>query len=178
MDVRGRQVRCRYACHTATYQVVDRSGKGPVLLAVDRRPPAGVPRGLPERQDADGSLQVEEPVWQFIVVPGATEVRLWRVLAQAGAVVQLYPGCDTYDLEIVVGDRRWDVDVKEHATVEGLLRHIREKPPAARYIVLPESHQGQVHAVREALATYRVLTERELVGQVKGAIARRNRSMP
>ena len=128
MDVRGRLVRCRYVCHTATYQVVDRSGKGPALLAVDQRLPAGVLRGLPERHDAGGSLQAEEPVWQFIVVPGHIEVRLWRVLAKAGAVVQLYPGCDNYDLEIIVGDRRWDVDVKEHATVEGLLRHIREKP--------------------------------------------------
>ena len=67
--------------------------------------------------------------------------------------------------------------MKEHATVEGLLRHIRENPPSARHIVLPDTHAGQIHAVREALPTYTVLTEGQLVSQVKGAVRRRKRSM-
>ncbi|SBT47015.1 restriction endonuclease-related protein [Micromonospora narathiwatensis] len=176
MDVRGQMVRCRYPYHTATYQVTDRGKGGPGLIAVDRRLPAGVGRGLPERYDADGAVQVEEPVWRFVVVPGATELRLARLLTEAGATVRLYPGCDRYDLDIVVGDRRWDVDVKEHATVEGLLRHIGENQPSARHIVLPDTHAGQVHAVREALPTYTILTEGQLVSQVKGAVRRRKRS--
>ncbi|HZN73649.1 MAG TPA: hypothetical protein VFC00_18415 [Micromonosporaceae bacterium] len=176
MDVRERLVRCRYRHHTATYQVTERGKGGPGLIAVDRRLPSGVGHGLPERHNADGAVQVEEPVWRFVVVPGATELRLAGLLTEAGAMVQLYPGCDRYDLDIVVGDRRWDVDVKEHATVEGLLRHIREHPPAARHVVLPDTHAGQVHAVREALPAYTVLTERQLVGQVKGAVRRWKRS--
>lgn len=176
MDVRGRLVRCRYPYHTATYQVVDRGAKGPGLLAVDQRLPAGVSRGLPERQDADGAVQVEEPVWRFIVVPGATELRLSQLLAKVGATVEMYPECDRYDLDIVVGDRRWDVDIKEHATVEGLLRHVRESAPSAQHIVLPDTHEGQVHAVRDALPRYTVLTETQLLGQVKGAVRRRKRS--
>jgi hypothetical protein len=135
-----------------------------------------VGQGLPERQNAEGAVQVEEPVWRFIVVPGATELRLGRLLTKTGATVELYPGCDRYDLDIVVGDRRWDVDVKEHATVEGLLRHIRENPPAARHVLLPDSHSNQVHALRDALSGYTVLTERQLMGQVKGAVRRRKRS--
>lgn len=176
MDVRGRLVRCRYPYHMATYQVAERSGNGPILLAVDQRLPVGVKRGLPERHDADISIQAEEPVWQFIVVPGATEVRLWRLLTEAGAEVELYPGCDTYDLDITVGKRRWDVDVKEHATVEGLLRRIREKPPSARHILMPDTHKGQLHAVEQALPTYRVLAESQLIKQVKNEIRRQKRS--
>jgi hypothetical protein len=173
MDVNEQLVRCRYAYHTATYQVTDRGGNGPGLLAVDQRLPAGVGRRLPQRHDTEGAVQVEEPVWRFVVVPGATEVRLLRLLTAAGATVELYPGFDRYDLDVVVGNRHWEVDVKEHATVEGLLRRLREKPPAASHIVLPDSHCGQAHAVTAALPRYTVLTERQLVRQVKGAVRRR-----
>ncbi|MEV6370134.1 hypothetical protein AB0L86_24925 [Micromonospora musae] len=179
MDVQGRIVRCRYRYHMASYQVTERTkGGGPTLIRVDQRLPAGVVRRLPERRDAEGAVQVEEPVWRFIVVPGATELRLARLLRDDGAGVKLYPGCDRYDLDVVVGDRRWDVDVKEHATVEGLLRHIRTNPPAARYVVLPDTHAGQAHAVRDALARYTVLTERQLLSQVKGTLRRRKGSAP
>jgi hypothetical protein len=177
MDVDDKIVRCRYRFHTATYQVSDRDRGGPALLGTGQRLPAGIQAGLPVRHDADGAVQVDEPAWRFIVVPGATEIRLWRLLRNAGAdLVLLYPCCDRYDLEVTVGDRVWDIDVKEHATVEGLLRRISEKPPAARHIVLPETHAGQRHALQEALPAYRVLTETQLVGQVKAAVRRRKRS--
>jgi hypothetical protein len=177
MDVDDKIVRCRYRYHTASYQVVDRDRRGPALLSSGQRLPAGIAAGLPTRHDAEGAVQVDEPAWRFIVVPGATEVRLWKLLRKAGAdEVLLYPGCDRYDLAISVGDQEWDIDVKEHATVEGLLRRIREKPPAARYIVLPDTHAGQRHALHEALPTYYVLTETQLLGRVKAAVRRRKRS--
>lgn len=175
MHVDGVLVRCRYRYHKADFQITSRQRGGPRLMPVDPESLA-TRRGLPERRDARNALQVEQPVWQFVVVPGATELRLWHQLTQFGANVDLYPRFDRYDLDIGVGSQRWDVDVKEHRTVEGLLRHIGDKPPAARYVVLPETHKGQIHAVRAALDNYTVLTETELVTQVKAALRRQKRS--
>jgi hypothetical protein len=114
-------------------------------------------------------------VWRYIVVPGASELRIAQVLTRAGATVELYPQLDRYDLDIAVEDRHWDVDVKEHATVEGLLRHLRSNPPAARYVVLPSSHQGQIHAITDALPHHFVRTEDALISEVKSALRRSKR---
>jgi restriction endonuclease in pPIWI_RE module len=173
MDVHRTRVRCRYRYHLSTYQVAERGEHGPVLFVVGQQLPAGLPKGLPARQDAAGAVVVDEPVWRFVVVPGATEVRLGERLRKQGAEVLFYPGFDRYDLGITVGDQVWDVDVKEHATVEGLLRHIAEKPPQAKYLVIPDTHGGQVHALVEALSSrYRVLTETDLIAQVTRVLRR------
>jgi hypothetical protein len=135
----------------------------------DRRQP------VPVAQAASGGRQVEEPVWRYVVVPGASELRIARVLTGAGATVELYPQLDRYDLDIAVGDRHWDVDVKEHTTVEGLLRHLRRNPPTARYVVLPSSHQGQQHALTDALPSHQVRTEDSLIREVKNALLQSKR---
>lgn len=178
MRVNGQLLRCRYGHHRASYQIVDPGGGVPRLLIVEQEGPRGRrAKKPPKARAAAGALQVEQPVWQFVVVPGATEIRIFDAVNKPGVKVDLYPGFDRYDLQIIVGEGkdRWDVDVKEHSSVEGLLRHVHEKPPAARFIVLPDTHRGHLHAVTDALPNYTVLLESRLIADVQTARQRSKR---
>jgi hypothetical protein len=172
MDVKERLVRCRYSQHKATFQVVERAKSGVTLSVINASPSSSARPKLPQPRPADDAVQIIEAGWRFIVVPGASELRIYEQLNKPGVSIDLYPGFDAYDMDIRVGDRRWDVDVKEHSTVEGLVRHVREKPPVGRYLVLPHSHAHQVHGARAALDDYTVWTEAELITDVKSALRR------
>lgn len=174
MDVADVIVRCRYTYHPAVFQVVERSRSRPQLIRTNPRP-GKVEGAPPTARPAGSAMQVDDPIWRFIVVPGASELRMARALGKRGADVELFPGFDRYDLDIRVGDRRWQVDVKEHATAEGLLRHLDEKPPKARYVVIPDSHAGQAAVLRAAQDQYEILTETELLTEVSVTVRRERR---
>jgi hypothetical protein len=175
MAVDGLVVTCRYPHHRATFVVLEKPRSAPALTRSnpdgrrDGRPPAAL--------SADNAVQVDDPIWRFTVVPGCTELRIAAVLRRLGAEVDMYPDLDRYDLEVVVGDERWDVDVKEHTTAEGLLRHLEEKPVWARYIVVPRTHAAQKRILVDALPHHTILTEDELVSRVTAAARREKRKV-
>ncbi|MEV0269774.1 hypothetical protein AB0H43_13430 [Hamadaea sp. NPDC050747] len=165
MAVEAHMARCAYRHHRAVFQIVDTPGRLH-LLPTDPdghlRSVAYEPQ-IPAAQPADGAIQVDEPVWRFIVVPGASELRMWTALDGHGVPVVLYPGFDRCDLDIA--DGRWEADVKEHNSVGGLLRHLEDKPLKATHLVLPQSHAGQANGLRGRIPQ-RVLTENELYKEV------------
>jgi hypothetical protein len=168
MRVDGVLVRCAYSPHLTRYQVrlASHDGHPSLLRAADSAP-------APERvQPAAGAVQVETAVWRFITVPGAAELRLASRLRRLGATVVLWPSKDLYDLDVAAGRSQWTVDVKEHASVERLVEKLHAKPPAARTIVLPDSHRGWLHAVEEAMPDREVLMESQLCARVRKAVRR------
>ncbi len=60
--------------------------------------------------------------------------------------------------------------VSEHASLERLVEKLHAKPPAARTIVLPDSHRGWLHAVEDAVPDREVLMESKLYTRVRGAV--------
>lgn len=177
MHLDGEYVRCRYRPHGANYQLKAHGphGQAPALIPVNVAGASQIPKrsevaSIPEARPADGAVRVEFPVWRYITVPGAAELRMFQHLVDLGAEVTLYPGYDRYDLGVTAGHLSITVDVKEHASTEALVRHLREKPPPASHIVLPDAHEGQVHAVRGEMSRYTVWTETRLYAQARSAL--------
>lgn len=169
MHVDGVYVRCRYRPHHAVFQVQTR-GTGrrvPGLIRVDH---TGRGRQIPTARAADGAVQVLTAEWRYVVVPGAAELRLLRDLEKLGATAVLYPDFDRCDLEVTTASRKFTIDVKEHATVEALIRHLKEDPPRAKYIVLPESHADQLAALSDGFGQYVFRSERRLRSEVRNAM--------
>jgi hypothetical protein len=174
MSVDGVVVRCRYMYHSSVFQVLERPRSAPRLQRSNPSPRGGSTT-VPQARSIEGVLQVDAPDWRYIVVPGSSEVRIAGILREKGALVEIYPHLDRFDLAISVGERRWDVDIKEHNTAEGLLRHLVEKPPSARLIVLPASHAPQKAVLEASLLSYTFLTEQELLNEVRSAVRRQQR---
>jgi hypothetical protein len=168
MRADGVLVRCAYGPHLARYQVrlASRNGRPSLLRVSDSAPTPG------QAQSAAGAVRVDTAVWRYITVPGAAELRLADRLRRLGATVVLWPSRDLYDLHIEAGNRSWMVDVKEHATVERLVEKLHARPPAARTIVLPDSHRGWLHAAEAAIPNREVLVESTLCARVRRAVPR------
>jgi hypothetical protein len=174
MRVDSQYVHCLYRPHHAVFQLQPAQARRrtPRLIAVDVSGRARKHLTVPQAQPAEGAVQVELAVWRYITVPGAPELRIFKELIDLGATVVLYPNYDRYDLDIAAGKLHVEVDIKEHATVEALVRHLRDKPPRARHIVLPRTHAAQADAVRDAFPTYVVWTEQQLEAKVRAALRR------
>ena len=169
MTVTGEAVRCRYRPHQAIYQAVPgRTGSPPQLLRTGERVPGSVPQARP----AKGAVCVDPGVWRYIVVPGASELRIAKDLQRLGADVKLWPEMDTYDLRVIAGplDRR--LDVKEYRSARRLIDDLSSKPPRA-VVLLPKSHEHQADLITAALPSVTVITEILLRRHVRLA-ARRN----
>lgn len=169
MAVTGDTVRCRYRPHRAAYQAVPgRAGSPPRLLRTGDRAPGSVPRARP----AGNAVCVDPGVWRFIVVPGASEIRIATELRLLGADVRMWPDMDAYDLHVSAGtlDRR--LDVKEYRSARRLIEDLRSKAPRAA-VLLPKSHEHQADLITAALPSITVITETTLRRQVRQA-ARRN----
>ncbi|MGW8570204.1 pPIWI_RE_Y domain-containing protein [Streptomyces niveus] len=173
MSVAGRTVRCRYRPHTSVFRIV--SGKTslsrPGLTAVDEGPRAARPEARPVRD----AVCLDAGVWRFVVVPGASELRLCRALEEQGAEVRLWPELDSYDLYVLAGEDTFRIDVKEYRSVHRLIADLRAKPPQAR-VLLPRTHEHQLDAVKAALPSLDMTTETRFRAQVRRALKKEGRT--
>ena len=170
MTVTGDQVRCRYRLHQAFYQAVpgQAATSPPRLLRTGDRRTRAVPRPWPARD----AVCVDPGVWRYIVVPGASELRIAAALEKAGAEVRLWPGMDAYDLLVRAGTLERRLDVKEYLSARKLIEDLRDSPPRAE-VLLPATHEHQADLITTALPSLQVVTETALRRQVRQA-ARRN----
>jgi hypothetical protein len=81
-------------------------------------------------------LAVRDGIRQFVTSPGRLEVELDRRLARMGAIVELWPGIDSYDLRITISENNvWAVDVKAWRDGHALGKHLRDK-----HVIAPDPH--------------------------------------
>jgi len=157
------KVRCRYRPHNAVFDLVP--GNRPSLRRRDgaRRPspPAG--------QAAEGAKCVDAGVWRFVVVPGASELRIAAAAERAGAKVSLWPFLDRFDLLVAAGGEKFAVDVKECLSLSALIERLRTRPPSAR-ILLPKSCEWQLETLEDTLPGLAVVTETKFLGQIRSAV--------
>ncbi|MGA4838885.1 hypothetical protein [Streptomyces sp. G45] len=168
MAVTRTTVRCRYRPHAAVYQVPRgrSAGSRPTVKRIDE----GRPRlATPVARPADGCLCVEFGIWRFLVVPGASELRVKRSLEALGAAVELWPERDSYDLRVLAGGTEFRVDLKEYRSVHRLIADLRAKPPSVR-ILLPKTHEHQRGTLEAALPALRVTTETKFCTEVRRAL--------
>lgn len=168
MTVTGEAVRCRYRPHQAVYQAIQgRAGTPPRLLRTGDRAP-GTPRARP----AGGAVCVDPGVWRYIVVPGASELRIATDLEKLGAAVRMWPEMDSYDLHVSAGALERRLDVKEYRSARRLIEDLRSRVPRAA-VLLPKSHEHQADLIATALPSVTVITETLLRRQVRQAAVRR-----
>ncbi|MET9318255.1 hypothetical protein ABZX12_41110 [Kribbella sp. NPDC003505] len=166
MAVEGRYLRCRYARHAARFQLQP-GAKRPRLLRVGD----GATRAVSTAEPAADVVMVPDAVWRFIVVPGATELRLCRELEALGASVELWPDMDTYDLHVSAGDLVLRLDVKERTSVRALIDDLRKRPPRAD-VLLPQPLAHQAENISGAGLALIVRTERDVKKAVRRALRR------
>ena len=169
MTVTGGAVRCRYRPHQAVYQAIQgRAGAPPRLLRTGDRAPGSALRAHP----AGGAVCVDPGVWRYIVVPGASELRIATDLEKLGADVRMWPEMDSYDLHVSAGTLERSLDVKEYRSARRLIEDLRSRVPQAA-VLLPKSHEHQADLIAAALPSVTVITETALRRQVRQAAVRR-----
>ena len=168
MTVTGEAVRCRYRPHQAVYQaVLGRAGSPPRLLRIGDRAPGSTLRARP----AGGAVCVDPGVWRYIVVPGASELRIATDLEKLGAGVRMWPEMDSYDLHVRAGTLERQLDVKEYRSARRLIEDLRTRVPRAA-VLLPKSCEHQADLIAAALPSVTVITETLLRRQVRQAAVR------
>ncbi|ANW22103.1 HU-CCDC81 and SPOR domain-containing protein [Streptomyces clavuligerus] len=167
MEVTGATVRCRYRPHASVFRIVPgRAHRSrPGLIALDEGPRVA----RPEARPVNDAVCLDAGVWRFVVVPGASELRLSRALEKQGAQVRMWPELDSYDLHVSAGPHEFRIDVKEYRSVHRLIADLRTKPPQAR-VLLPQTHEHQWDAVRAALPFLAVTTETRFRAEVRRAL--------
>jgi hypothetical protein len=163
MTVTGDAVRCRYRPHQAVYQAMPgRAGARAWLLRTGDRVAGSVPQARP----AGGAVCVDPGVWRYIVVPGASELRIATDLEKLGAAVEMWPDMDACDLRVLAGPLDLRLDVKEYRSARRLTENLRIRIPRA-VILLPKSHEYQADLITAALPSVTVITETALRRQVR-----------
>ena len=168
MRVIGKRVRCDIASHQADHRMASGSGDdAPALISVA----SGPRRAVPVAQQRNGARCVAEPVWRFIVVPGAVELDLaQRLLSVDDVEVELWPNWDRCDLVVrSASGRVWEVDIKDHAGHRSILR----KPPTVTHVVVPDHRKNQVEILSRLLPGHRVHSVRDFVTMVRAQSAGR-----
>lgn len=139
----------------------------PHLEATGRRDP---PTPMPATSD---HLALKRAVWRYVTLPGLMELDLEVKARELGAVVEMWPHKDRYDLRIELAGQLWKIDAKVWASVAKLSDALSEEAPAepGLLIVIPD-HQ---RAEREFLDTrikslgYRTLTFSGLLKELRNA---------
>ncbi|WP_214104479.1 restriction endonuclease-related protein [Acrocarpospora catenulata] len=166
-------VRCGYRPHSYVYEVTKARANGrPTLRRIDE---SSGPRKPPETRAAEDAVCLDMGVWRFIVVPGSSELRIYKQLQRLGARVDLWPDFDSYDLYVTAGDHEFTVDVKEYRSTHRLISDLKAKPPRAR-VLLPKTHEHQHETLRAALPSLSVTTEKRFLAQVRRALQTSGRS--
>lgn len=169
MAVSGRTVRCRYRPHSAVYQLTD--GRTPQSRPTLGRVDEGPRVAKPEARSAQDAACLDTGVWRFVVVPGCSELRIYRALDKPGVEVVLWPELDAYDLYVRVGTTEFRVDVKEYRSVHRLIADLRARTPQA-CVLLPKTHEHQLNAVSSALPGLSFTTETRFLAAVRRELAR------
>lgn len=173
MAVAGVTVRCRYGPHAAVYQLT--AGKTAKSRPTLRRVDEGRPRmTTPVARPAAGARCVDFGVWRFVVVPGASELRIKRHLEGIGAKVELWPKLDRYDLLVRAGEAEFRVDVKEYRSPHRLIAELRAKAPNAR-ILLPKTHEHQLGTLKTTMPALQVTTETKFSTEVRRTLRKHER---
>jgi hypothetical protein len=116
---------------------------------------------------------VETAVWRHIVVPGVSELQLFRRLESMrahGLLVALWPQKDRYDLTASVPATGWEkrLDVKDYGSASSLADKLRKSPPAARTIVIPDYRgHAQRDELTELLPGLEIMFVSEVIKQAK-----------
>lgn len=168
MAVVGTTVRCRYVPHANVYRLAGTttSRSRPALSRVDE----GRPRSaMPAPRPGAGSRCVEYGVWRFVVVPGASELRIQQRLEKLGAAVELWPELDRYDLHVRAGGTAFRIDVKEYRSPHRLIADLRAKAPSAR-VLLPKTHEHQWETLRVSMPSLQITTETKFHAEVRRAL--------
>ncbi|MEU6354949.1 hypothetical protein ABZ896_37500 [Streptomyces sp. NPDC047072] len=167
MGVAGTTVRCRYRPHASVYQLTEgrAATSRPTLRQIDEGPSVARPMARP----AADSRCLEFGVWRFVVVPGASELRVKQRLEKLGATVELWPELDRYDLHVRAGDKEFRIDLKEYRSVYRLIADLRAKAPRAR-VLLPKTHEHQLGILQTAMPSLQVTTETRFCTEVRRAL--------
>ncbi|SMF38938.1 hypothetical protein [Streptomyces sp. Amel2xC10] len=167
MGVSGTTVRCRYRPHAAVYHLTEgrTATSRPTLRRIDEGPSMARPVARP----AADSCCVEFGVWRFVVVPGASELRVQQRLENLGATVELWPELDRYDLHVQAGDKEFRIDLKEYRSPYRLIADLRAKAPSAR-VLLPKTHEHQLGILQTAMPSLQVTTETKFCTEVRRAL--------
>ncbi|WP_308800295.1 hypothetical protein [Streptomyces sp. NEAU-H3] len=112
---------------------------------------------------------MEYGVWRFVVVPGASELRIKQRLEKLGATVELWPKLDRYDLHVRAGGTEFKIDVKEYRSPHRLIADLRAKAPSAR-VLLPQTHEHQWETLRVSLPSLQITTETKFHAEVRRAL--------
>ncbi|WP_435107187.1 hypothetical protein [Nocardiopsis synnemataformans] len=177
MYVQDTEVRCQYAPHNAVYYVRTERRRGlPMLQPRDGDVPRQ-PKTRRFRSDGpDQTVCVEQAVWRFIVVPGISEIELFRQLERLrsrSVEVDLWPSKDMYDITVRIPALQWTkhLDVKDVTHAAHLAERIAAKPPAAPTIVLPdhrgETQRNELDDLLNPRHRYEVVLARDVVKDVK-----------
>ncbi|MFD4337933.1 hypothetical protein ACFWPP_12185 [Streptomyces anulatus] len=170
MAVTGTTVRCRYIPHANVYRLAE--ARTPRSRPALRRVDEGRPRSAtPAARPGTGSRCVEYGVWRFVVVPGASELRIKERLEKLGATVELWPRLDRYDLHVRAGGTAFAIDVKEYRSPHRLIADLRAKAPSAR-VLLPQTHEYQWETLRVSLPSLQITTETKFHSEVRRALRR------
>lgn len=87
------------------------------------RPLGALP--LPQPQLAQGRCVLRPGIWRYTLLPGIEELELYeRLKAIKGAVVELWPQVDQYDLRVTTQDRLWRIDFKDYSSCHRLAKAI------------------------------------------------------
>ncbi len=178
MRVNGSQVRCTYQYHQAHYSI--RTGTTadgrPRLQRRDPRVPRTPAARERRTQGPQRTVCVEHAVWRFIVVPGVEELRLYlKWHGKEPLEVALWPGRDLYDVEFTIACLGWSlaVDLKDVASASALADKIRDKPLAAKTIVIPDHRgHGQKIELQDLLPDYTVWLVEDVNREVAKQLAR------
>jgi len=127
----------------------------------------------PDPVPVAGWAALRQGVWRYTTLPGLEELDLERRLQKLGVAVELWPYVDRYDLDVRRGGHHWRVDVKDHASVPRLARHLADRPATESiWIVVPDCKRDQVSMLRYLVPSelgYRFASSSEFVRQVEAA---------
>lgn len=161
MHVRGALLECRYPQHLGTFEIQPKAGAAGEPLV---RGPVNV-----MAESAADVVCLHHAVWRYITIPGVTEVALMRWLAkQPDVVVEKWPHKDRWDITARVGDRSFQIDLKD-VKYPG---QIGTRPPRVRFVVVPDYRSWQIPQLKRTLPKdrYTACTVRTLKTAVKKAL--------
>lgn len=114
-------------------------------------------------------IQLVDKVVNSIVMPNLGEIRLRdRLLDLKNVEVVMYPGCDDYDLQVIVGNQAFLVDLKDFAEAAGLVQHITHDSYGLAKLTEPNHYDIPVDHVFLVIPKHRLsISENPYLSKVK-----------
>lgn len=164
--------RCRWPMLRTFSSVACRSqtcrAEGAVFSWTEDRLRARSSLAPPAALSAAGIVRLRHGVWRYTLQPGLEELDLERRLKSEGALVELWPGMDRYDLRITANGFVWKVDVKDWSDVHALARRLGARGvESGTTVVIPDRQLREKSVLQSALPGVSVMTSLELVQVVQ-----------